>query len=367
MRDIDQAAYYLMALTRIKNLGSRRIIKLLQAFQRPRDIFEASEEELAAVVGSQIAKEIKNFDNWKLVDDEWEFARREELEILTFLDENYPYLLLHTPDFPVVLFKRGNFDFERGNYLSVVGTRKMTPYGKNMIARVIEALKPYRPVIVSGMAYGVDIEAHKQALENQLPTVAVMGTAFTSVYPVAHARYMREIEENGAVLTEFWSYEPTDKNFFVRRNRIVAGMSAGTWIVESAEKGGAMHTARMAFEYNREVFALPGRMDDTYSRGCNRLIRDQVAHILLSPADIPRILHWEEKDVRPSPVQKQLFVELNPDEQKIYDYLSAVDNDHLDVIALETGMNISRAAQLLMMMELNGVVQSLPGKKFKLA
>jgi DNA processing protein len=173
--------------------------------------------------------------------------------------------------------------------------------------------------------------------------------------------------ENGAVLSEFWSNEKTEKTFFARRNRIVAGISEATVVVESGIKGGALITAGLAFDYNRDVFAVPGRVTDTYSKGCNELIKKQIAKVLTGADDIVRNLSWSLSEEKPKAVQKQLFVNLSPDEQKIFDFLSETPSEHLDIIALETGMPVSKASQLLMMMELNGIVQSIPGKKFKLA
>jgi len=364
---VSSRTYYLMALTRIPQLGGRRIKKLLRHFRDPEVIFQLSYKELAEITGTKIAEEITGFSRWDLVDEEIAFAERNGVEILDFLDEKYPLPLLHIPDFPPVLFKKGNLDLRRNRYISIVGTRKITPYGKEFVKDFIRSLAPYTPVIVSGMAYGVDIEAHKQALENHLPTVAVMGTSFRHIYPGVHREYAEQITKQGALLSEFWSYEQTDKNFFVRRNRIIAGLSAATVVVESGLKGGAILTAQMAFDYNREVFAVPGRVTDTYSQGCNRLIRENVAQILTTPGDLIAALKWEAEEIPPAPVQKKLFVELSPPEQKIVDFLTEVQSEHLDIIALETGMSVSKVSQLLMMMELNGVVQSLPGKKFKIA
>jgi len=367
MQAVSDRTYYLMALTRIPQLGGVRIKKLLQHYREPAEIFRAPFGELRSVAGESLAAKIRDFDQWHLIDEEIAFTQRHGIKILTFLDEDYPLRLLHIPDLPTILFQKGNLNLRDGRYLSVVGTRKITPYGRQATALLVEKLAPYRPVIVSGMAFGVDIEAHKAALHHNLPTVAVMGTSFLHIYPDSHREYASRITENGALLTEFWSYEKTDKNFFVRRNRIVAGMSAATVIVESGIKGGAMLTARMAFDYNREVFAVPGRITDTYSQGCLKLIRENVAQILTSPQDIVKTLHWDEQ-VRPSrPVQKKIFTELNEPQQKIYDYLADGKTEHLDIIALETALPVSEASRHLMMMELNGLVQSLPGKKFKLA
>ncbi|NPA42468.1 MAG: DNA-protecting protein DprA [Chlorobi bacterium] len=366
---VDTSTYHLMALTRVPGLGGQRIKKLIRTFGSPEAVFEMPTEETARIVGVKPARALAAFENFELVDRELAFAERHRIRIVTFLDDAYPPLLRHIPDFPPVLFVRGAFDLGAARYLSVVGTRKITPYGREAVHALVEGLQGAHPVVVSGMAYGVDIEAHKAALKAGLPTVAVMGTAFTSIYPDAHRAYAEQIEAGGALISEFWSYEPTDKNFFVRRNRIVAGMSMATVVVESGIKGGAMLTARMAFDYNREVFAVPGRVTDTYSQGCLKLIEEGVARIYTSPSALAQWLDWDRTPppAPETPVQTRLFTELSPQEQKIVDVLEQTGAEHLDIIAIETGMPVSEVSRLLMMMELNGVIESLPGKKFKLA
>ncbi len=363
---ISQETYYLMALTRIKGLGSLRIKKLLQFYGDPKKIFDASFDELEKIIGRINARNIKNFDDFDLVDKEIKYTRKHGLDILSIFSENYPAKLLHIPDLPIILFKKGSYNFESPRHLSIVGTRKITPYGMKFTHQFVSDLSPYNPVIVSGLAFGIDIEAHKAALENGLLTVAVMGTSFQSIYPDVHAEYFGRITENGAVLSEFWSYEQTEKQFFVRRNRIVAGISEATVVVESGISGGALITAQLAFDYNRDVFAVPGRVTDTYSKGCHAIIKKQIAKILTGAEDIVTQMNWALEEKPPAPVQKKLFVDLNPDEEKIVHFLRENDAEHLDIIALETGMPVSKTSQLLMMLELNGVVQSIPGKKFKL-
>ncbi len=355
-----------MALSQVPNLGPRRIRKLLQFFNTPSSVFKAQEKELTDVVGKSIARLIKSFDNFHVVDREMDFMQKHRLELLTFLDPTYPKNLLQIPDFPVLLFKKGEYEWNNSKYLSVVGTRKITPYGKKVVENLIGEIKKFNPVIVSGMAHGVDIEAHKNALKNGLKTIAVMGTSFKHIYPDSHLQYVEDIANQGCILSEYWSFEKTDPKFFVRRNRIVAGLSQATVVVESAQKGGALLTAELALEYNREVYAVPGRIDDTYSIGCNKLIATNVARLFISANQLAADLGWNETDWISKPVQKKIFVNLSPDEQKIYDFLSEKEPQHLDDIALQCAMGVAKVSQILMMMELNGIVRGLPGKKFKL-
>ncbi len=365
---VEQNLYHILALSRIPQLGNIRLKKLLKRWPDARDIFRASQRDLAKQVGDGLARKIKQFDDFSVVDNELDFIEKNDIEILTIFDDNYPHLLKYTEDSPVFLFKKGNFDFGAGRYLSVVGTRKITSYGRQFIAGFVRDIKVYNPVIVSGLAYGVDIAAHRAALDNVLPTVAVMGTPLDTVYPASHRRYFEQILENGAVLTEFWTSDKMNKNNFLQRNRIIAGISQGTLVVESGEQGGALVTAQMAFAYNREVFALPGRVTDTYSRGTNHLIKSEIARLILSADDVAYYLQWEKEPAaeKPEPVQRKLFVELSPEEQKIVDFLAQNGKRHIDDIAVETGMTVSLVASQMMMLELNGIIRQLPGKYFEL-
>ncbi|MES2487508.1 MAG: DNA-protecting protein DprA, partial [Bacteroidota bacterium] len=247
----------------------------------------------------------------------------------------------------------------------IVGTRQMTSYGADFCRKLIEDLAPLNPVIVSGFAYGVDIHAHIVAMEHNLQTVGVVAHGLNQVYPKVHKRYVAGMEQNGGFFTEFWSTSNPDKENFVKRNRIVAGLSEATIIIESAEKGGSLITANMANDYNRDVFAVPGRITDKYSMGCNHLIKTQRANLLTSAADLIYMLNWELEEKKTKPVQKQLFVMLEPEEQKIYDYLLKNGKELMDIIALNNDMPIYRLSSLLLTMELKGVIRPLPGKLFE--
>jgi DNA processing protein len=217
---------------------------------------------------------------------------------------------------------------------------------------------------VSGFAYGVDIVAHQAALEHNLQTIGVLAHGLNQIYPKTHKKYVSKIEENGGFMTEFWSTSNPEKENFVKRNRIVAGISEATIVIESADKGGSLITAYMANDYNRDVFAVPGRTSDKYSQGCNNLIKTQKANLLSSAADVLYILNWDiEKKAKP--VQKQLFVSLELDEQKVYEYLQKNGKEMLDTIALQCDFPIYRISGILLNMELKGVVRPLPGKLFE--
>jgi len=221
------------------------------------------------------------------------------------------------------------------------------------------------PVIVSGFAYGVDVTAHKAAMENGLQTIACLAHGLNQVYPKTHKKYISTIKENGGLMTEFWSSDVFDRTNFLKRNRIIAGLSEATIVIESAEKGGSLITADIANSYNREVFAVPGRITDRQSKGCNDLIKTQQAHLLASAADLIFMLGWEIKERTPKETQTQLFISFTDEEKLIWDYLKKQDKELLDIIALECKMPTSKVATVLLNLELKGAIQPLPGKLFQ--
>jgi len=361
--------FHLMALTRIPRLGSVGVRKLLQHFGKAQAVFHAPLKELTEISGKLIAENIKMFQDFHLVENEIHLCQREGVEILHWFHPDYPFRLLHIPDSPVILFRKGKAGHANGRMIAVVGTRKMTPYGKGFIARFMKDLKIYAPVIVSGLAYGVDIEAHREAMRNGLVTIAVLGTPVYKVYPGIHQAEAEELlDKGGAIYSETWSSEKMDPNFFLRRNRIVAGMTEATIVVESARKGGALTTAEMAMSYNRDVFAVPGRTTDTYSEGTNHLIKTEKARMLTSVDDLVWHLNWPSPtgDSTKQPVQRNLFPELNEDERKIMAYLAEKGASHPDNMAVEMQWPVSKVSNLLLMMELKGVIQALPGRKYEL-
>jgi DNA processing protein len=230
----------------------------------------------------------------------------------------------------------------------------------------MEQLAPLDPVIVSGFAYGVDITAHKAAVKNGLQTIGCLAHGLNQIYPKTHQKYVKEVEHKGGFITEFWSSDAFDKTNFLKRNRIIAGISEATIVIESAEKGGSLVTAELANSYNRDVFAVPGRVNDSQSKGCNNLIKTQRAHLLTSAADLVYILNWKLEEKSPKPIQKQLFVSLNDDEKIVFNYIKDNPKAHLDAIAYDCQIPIFKATTLLLDLELKGLVYPLPGKIFEL-
>ena len=359
--------YYLMALTRIDRVGSVIARKLLRHFGSPKKIFDAKNTQLRMVDGISdvLVKKITSFKKFDLVDKELTFVDKNQIEILTIFDDNYPYLLKQCPDAPLFLFYKG-IDFSAyQNMLSVVGTRNITSNGVSFIKEMIEQIKIYQPTIVSGYAFGADIHAHLSAIDHKLKTIAVLGHGLQHTYPAMHKKHNQKMLENGGFLTEFWSSDIVNKENFVRRNRIVAGMTAGTVVVESALRGGSLSTARLANDYSREVMAVPGRVTDVYSAGCNHLIKTQQAHLITSHQDIVHLMGWQVPEKQPKVVQPQLFVDLTDEEQLIADYLAKKDKELLDLISIDTKIPVHQLMVLLFNLEMKGLVKPLQGKYYQ--
>jgi len=294
------------------------------------------------------------------------FVQEQGIVPLFYLDKKYPERLKYCNDGPLLLYFKGDCDLNRQKVLAVVGTRKATDYGKEMCESVIRDLSDLGVLIVSGLAYGLDICAHKAALNHQLPTVGVLGHGLDRIYPSLHKNTASKMLENGGLLTEFRSSSPFEKENFPKRNRIIAGMADATLVVEAARKGGALITAEIANSYSRDVFAVPGRSGERYSEGCNYLIKTNRAAMVESAADIIYQMAWEEKEmVNKGAVQTSLFVELSPEEQLLYDLLKGGEMT-IDLLALQSELTVSKVAALLLTMEFNGLLKSLPGKVYKL-
>ncbi|MEL1253800.1 DNA-processing protein DprA [Flavobacterium sp. DGU38] len=362
----EQDLFYLLALLRVEGVGDIMAKKLLANFGNAENIFKAKNSQIAAVdgVGAVLLKNLKDKTVFEKASQELKFIEQNNIRTSFFQEENYPERLKHCIDSPVLIFSAGNINLHNNRIISIVGTRQITSYGIEFCRNLIEDLAPLNPVIVSGFAYGVDIVAHQLAMENDLQTIGVLAHGLNQIYPKAHKKYMAKMEENGGFITEFWSSTNPDKENFVRRNRIVAGMSEATIVIESADRGGSLITANIANDYNRDVFAVPGRVTDKYSQGCNQLIKTQKANVLTSAADLVYMLNWDIKS-EIKPVQKQLFVDLEPDEQKIYDFLLKNGKELLDIIALQCELPIYKISGMLLNMELKGVIRPLPGKLFE--
>jgi DNA processing protein len=362
----EQDLIHLLALQQVEGVGDIMAKKLINHCGSAEAVFKTKTSQIAAIdgIGSILLKNLKNKSVFEKAEQELEFIKSNEINVAYFQDENYPDRLKHCIDGPVLLFTSGNINLKNKKIISIVGTRQITSYGMEFCRKLIEDLAPLDPVIISGFAYGVDIFAHQLAMEHDLQTIGVVAHGLNQIYPKSHKKYVAKVEQNGGFMTEFWSSSNPEKENFVRRNRIVAGISEATIVIESAERGGSLITANIANDYNRDVFAVPGRTTDKYSAGCNNLIKTQKANLLTSAADLVYILNWDIES-RAKPVQKQLFVTLENDEQKVYDYLLKNGKELMDIIALRCDFPIYKISGMLLNMELKGVIRPLPGKLFE--
>jgi DNA processing protein len=365
----EQELFHVLALQKVDGVGDIMAKKLIAHCGDAESIFKNKNSQLSKIdgVGDILIQNLKNKTIFESAEKELQYIKNNEIKTLFFQDENYPEKLKHCIDGPLLLFASGDFEINKRKIISIVGTRQVTSYGAEFCKKLIADLAPLNPIIVSGFAYGVDIVAHQAAMEHNLTTIGVVAHGLNQIYPKVHMKYVAKMEKNGGFLTEFWSDADPIKENFVKRNRIVAGMSEATIVIESAEKGGSLITANLANDYNRDVFAVPGRISDKFSQGCNNLIKTQRANLLNSAADLIYILNWEieSKSGKSKMIQKQLFVNLDNDEQKIYDYLQKNGKQYLDIIALECEFPIFRISGLLLNMELKGVIRPLPGKLFE--
>ncbi len=357
-----------LALLKIEGVGDIVAKKLINHCGSAEKVFHSKPDFLKTIdgVGTVLLKKLKDKSVLELAKKELQFIKDNSISCCSYLDENYPDRLKHCIDGPLLLFSSGNINWNTRKVISIVGTRQVSAYGIDFCKKLIQDLAPLNPIIVSGFAYGVDIIAHQAAMDNNLQTIAVLAHGMNQIYPKQHKKYCAKMEKNGGFLTEFWSTSNPEKENFVKRNRIVAGISEATIVIESAEKGGSLITALLANDYNRDVFAVPGRSNDKFSQGCNNLIKTQRAHLLTSAADILYILNWEiEKKEDNQGIQKKLFVSLDEIEQKIYDYLLQNGKTEIDIIALDCNFPVFRTASFLINMELKGVIRPLPGKLFE--
>ena len=358
----------LLRLQAIPFLGEISARKLIQKCGSAQAVFREKEGLLQQIdgIGTRATRHLFDTKYRKLAEAEYRYLRDRKIKTIPMQDSSYPRYLWHCPDAPLLLFCRGNIDLADRKLISIVGTRNMTPHGEAFCLRLLEDLAPWDPVVISGFAYGVDICAQKAAVSLGLQTIGCLAHGLNQTYPRAHEQYCHLVENNGGFITEFWSTSKPERNNFLKRNRIIAGMSEATVVIESGEKGGSLVTANFANDYNREVFAVPGRPGDPFSEGTNRMIKTQRAHLLSSATDLIYHLNWTPQASSVPAVQKQIFVEMDETEQRIHNQLTENGKQLLDDIALRTGLPVGRAASVLLSMEMKGVIRPLPGKYFEL-
>lgn len=361
---------YQLALTEVPNIGCVQAKILVQHIGEAEKIFKARQSTLEKIegIGTVRAKSITAFTDFSSGEEEIKFIEKFKIKPLFITDKNYPQRLLNCYDSPTLLYYKGVADLNASKIVAIVGTRSHTDYSKKMTDKLVQELSAQNILIVSGMAFGVDAIAHKAALKNNLPTVGVLGHGLDQIYPTDHAGLAKDIVKyNGGLLTEFRSKTKPDKHNFPARNRIVAGMSDATIVIESGIKGGSMITAELANGYNKDVFAFPGKVTDNKSAGCNYLIKSNKAILLTDALELIEIMGWEEKS-RKSGVrsQREIFIELSKEEKIIIDILNEKETVHIDEINLRSGLSSSAIAAAILNLELQNVVNGLPGKMYKL-
>jgi len=364
----EQLKYYI-ALSFIPGVGDIIAKNLIAYIGSAEGIFKEKKQNLIRIpkVGEFLAESIANADTLKRAENELLFIEKHNIKAFVFNEENYPTRLKQCEDAPVVLFVKGNCNINAPKSIAIIGTRNATAYGKDLCKQLISDLKSHNALIVSGLAYGIDICAHKLALENGLKTIGVLGHALDTIYPADHRTMAKEISEHGALITEHCSKSPIDKSNFVKRNRIIAGLTDATIVVESGEKGGALITTEYANAYNRDVMAFPGKVSDKYSVGCNNLIRKNKAALITSIKDIEYLLNWEIKGSKKKEIQKSLFVELTEDENHVLKIVSSEQDVNIDIICSRSKLPMNKISAILLSLEFNGLIKTYPGKRFSLA
>jgi len=361
---------YKVAFSFLTGLGSINARKVIAYSGGVEAFFKEKKQNLMKVpgIGKNIIQKLDRTSALRDAETELKFIEDNAIKVAFYLDENFPQRLLNCPDSPTTLYYKGDIDFNASRILSVVGTRNATEYGRENCEKLIKSLASHaeKTIIVSGLAYGIDICAHKAAMKYNLPTVAVVGHGFHMMYPAQHRKYAEEIIHSGGIISEFTSKSVIDPRHFVRRNRIVAGMADATVVVDSARKGGSLTTAEIANSYNRDVFAFSGRSSDVYSQGCNHLIKTNQAHLIESVADLEYILGWENDLAKKDAVQSRMFVELSSEEELIVDLLNDEGKLGIDILSLKLNLPMSRVSSLLLKMEFDGLIRALPGKIYSL-
>lgn len=361
---------YKLALSMVPGIGGKLARNLVSYVGSVEGVFRESAAALVKIpgIGEVNARRIKEKEVISAARIELCFCTKHSIEIFFYLDDNYPARFRQCEDAPVTFYKKGNADLNSIKVISIVGTRNATDYGRRMCDDLLRYLteKGHRPLVVSGLAYGIDIQAHKSALKYGIPTAGVLGHGLDKLYPSAHVKTARAMLDNGALITDFPSGTKIDPSNFIRRNRLIAGLSDATIVIESGDKGGALITADIALSYHRDVYAYPGRATDLTSKGCNRLIQNHEAALITCAADLEFQLGWDQQKSAIKAVQQKLFAELTEDEQKLVETLLQNDKMQIDTLCHETGIPVGKVSTLLLNLEFKDVIEALPGKMYQL-
>ena len=367
--------FYTMALTRISNFNFAQALELYRAVGSAQMLYEHRNDigDILKECSPRLMEALKDWDEpMKRAEAELKYMQEHGIRGITLNDDDYPQRLQECQDAPIILYYKGNSDLNQAKIVSIVGTRHITPYGQDLTRRFVTDLRAYCPklLIVSGLAYGVDINAHRCALENKYETIGVLAHGLDQIYPYRHRETAAEMLNHGGLLTEFMTLTNADKPNFVRRNRIVAGMADAVVLVESAAKGGGLITAEIAQSYGRSVFAFPGRVDAEFSKGCNNLIRDNGAGLISNAEDFVRAMDWMDEVHRQQAladgIERNLFPDLSPEEQQVVSLLAKTNDLQLNILSTKTGLPIGQLTALLFQLEMKGVIKTLAGGMYHL-
>ena len=358
---------YKIAITKIPLVGAVTAKNLISYCGGVDAVFKATKKSLTKIpgIGEHTADSILKQNVLKDAEKEYQFIEKNGIQPIFYLDKNFPRRLKPYNDCPVMLYYKGNADLNANRIVGIVGTRQPSVHGVAACEELVEGLKPYKPLIISGLAYGIDVTAHKKSVDLGIPTVGVLGHGLGRIYPHNHRQIAYQMVENGGLISEYTSQVGPDREHFPMRNRIVAGLCDALIVVETAARGGSIITAQQANNYNKDVFAIPGRLKDKNSVGCNKLIKEHRANLYESPEDIAYILHWEYAEDG-EPVQKKLFIDLTEKEKVIIDLLQQEDEAGIDKLSFKTKIPNTEMASLLLELEFKGMLKTLPGKRYVL-
>jgi DNA processing protein len=367
---INDEKFYLLALCKIKNVGSVTAKNLLAYCGSAENVFKFKKQQLIKVpgIGELVAEEIikSRNDALKFAEEEIKKIEKYQISLCFYTDTDYPTRLKLINDSPLVLYYQGEPVWNADRIIAVVGTRKPTAYGKDLTTKFIQDIQPTNAVIISGLATGIDTIAHREALNNGLKTIAILGNGLPDIYPAVNTRLADEIRNNGTVISEYPVHTLPEAPNFPKRNRIVAGMADAVVVVESKEDGGSMITANIADSYHKDVFAFPGRANDLYSSGCNLLIKSQKAQMIENADDFLYFMNWNLKNNRPSSVHLSLPIHLSAEQELIINLLREKNKLHIDELSYYSQMSNSQLSVVLLEMEMNNWIRSLPGKMYEL-
>lgn len=374
MNNSEQEQIYRLALHFIPKVGSVYAKQLISYCGSAEAVFSANKAKLLKVpgIGVQIAETILKQKSLfvKQAQQEWQRIIQQNIQLLHYTDAAYPQLLKMHHDAPALLYFKGNADLNRQRNVAIVGTRHATDYGKRLTEELVIELKKYNCTIVSGLAYGIDIVAHRSAVAQGMTTIGVMGSSVDIVYPAAHKKIAQDMMLNGGLISENPLGTKPDAHLFPARNRIVAGMVEAVIVIEAAKRSGALITANIAHSYNKEIFALPGNVHQAQSEGCNKLIKDQKALLITSAEDIAQALGWElydkQRTIKPT-LNFENELDLSEAEKNILRILQKNGNTHIDTLLLQSQLPADMMASLLLQLEFQGYVKALPGKLFGLS